>query len=482
MINLYVTGKNKMKKQTIFECLFTDVEVISEKVVDEARGLKEIEIKLRWQKWGTINANGRLYPKPVLQRVIGDLNSRIELASNRKGPNVYGMPFHPADGVGRLTDVSHIFTKVWMEEDGACWGHALILANPLGQAIQALYEKGPIGVSSRGFGTMTKKTTKLEGKTVQYFEINDDFRCETPGDFVIRPSVAGAGTYESFTEDEARIQIQLCEAHSNEGVSLIDNKNEENMKTLEELKKENPEVFKLHTEALAEKDETITNKDSEIIKLEAELAVEKEKVKTLGEENAEAKEAKDTAETALNGIKDVVDTALETEEDPDKGNKPAEGSTKGDAKLKEDLKVSTEKVVKLEAEIQKRDDADVKSKLNTEVATKIGEELGKDEYKVYKALIEKKLFDKDGVLTVEIESVDKVEETIKSINAEISTTITEGKKLEITSKTDEKGIVHPEGEVEKTTAEQLEADYAEAKKSGYTKTLEDYKKFRGIAV
>ncbi len=469
-----------MKKQNIFECFFTDIEVLSEKVIDEKRGLKEIKVKLRWQREGIINSNFRLYPKAVLQRVIGDLNSRIELAENRKAPSVYGMPFHPADGVGRLTDVSHIFTKVWMEEDGACWGHALILANPLGQAIQALYEKGPIGVSSRGFGTMTKKETKLEGKTVRYFEINDDFRCETPGDFVIRPSVKGAGTYESFTsEDEALIQIQLCEAHLNEDVALINNNlDEEEMKTLEELKKENPELFKLHEKALAEKDKAIEKKDSKIVDLETELAAEKEKVKTLGNENAEAKEGKETAETALNGIKDVVDTALETEEDPDKGNKPAEGDTKGDAKLKEDLKTSTDKVVKLEAEIQKRDDEAVKSKLTKEVTAKITEELGKDEYKVYRALIEKKLFAEDGSLQVEIESVDKVEEIVKSLNDEISNTITEGKKLEITIDTDPKGEVHPEGD-DKPTEANLESDFAEAKKSGYTKSFEEYKKFRG---
>lgn len=473
------------KEQHIFECTFTDVEIVSEKVIDEAKGVKEVEVKLRWQQHGIINSNGRLYPKPVLQRVIGDLNSRIELASNRKGPNVYGMPFHPADGIGRLTDVSHIFTKVWMEEDGSCWAHALLLANDHGQKVQTLHKKGPIGVSSRGFGTMTEKKMKLEGKTVKYHEINDDYQCETPGDFVIRPSVKGAGTYESFTEDEALIQIQLCEAHSNENAPLINPKKEEKMKKLEDLKNEHPEVYKLHEDAIAEKDviiaerdTTIVERDTKITDLEAELKAEKEKVKTLGEENADAKEAKDTAETALNGIKDVVDTALETEEDPDKGNKPGEGNKaddKGDAKLKEDLKNETEKVVKLEAEIQKRDDEAAKSKLATEVTAKITEELGKDEYKVYKALIEKKLYDEKGNLTVDIKSVDKVEETIKSINAEISATITEGKKLEITSDSDEKGIVHPEGKTE-VSEEQIEALYDEAKASGYKKSFEEFKK------
>ena len=34
-----------MKAQYIFESMITDVEVINEKVIDEKRGLKEIEIK-----------------------------------------------------------------------------------------------------------------------------------------------------------------------------------------------------------------------------------------------------------------------------------------------------------------------------------------------------------------------------------------------------------------------------------------------------
>ena len=472
-----------MEKRCIIEGFVTDIQIVSEKVIDEAKGLKEVTVKVLWNWKDRINSNGRLYPESVLQRTIGDLSSRIELANNRRGIPVYGMPFHPRDGIGELTQVSHIINKVWMENDGSVWGEATILSNPLGQTIQTLYKKGPIGASCRGFGTMTEKKMKLEGKMVKYYEINDDYDCATPFDFVIRPSVKGAGAYES--EQQILEDIQRCEAHLNKNVPLINPKKEDNMKTLEELKKENPEAYKLHEDAIAEKDVTIaekdtaiTEKETRITELETELKAEKEKVKTLGTENAEAKDAKDTAETALNGIKDVVDTALETEEDPDKGNKPSEGDkdNKGDAKLKEDLKNETEKVVKLEAEIQKRDDDAAKSKLTTEVAAKITEELEKDEYKIYKALIEKKLYDEKGKLTVEIESVDKVEETIKSINAEISATITEGKKLEITTDTDEIGKVHPEGDAGKLSDEQIEALYDEAKASGYKKSIEEFKK------
>lgn len=470
-----------MNKRCIIEGFVTDIQIVSEKVIDEAKGLKEVTVKVLWNWKDKINSNGRLYPESVLQRTIGDLSSRIELANNRRGIPVYGMPFHPRDGIGELTQVSHIINKVWMENDGSVWGEATILSNSLGQTIQTLYKKGPIGASCRGFGTMTEKKMKLEGKMVKYYEINDDYNCATPFDFVIRPSVKGAGAYES--EQQILEDIQRCEAHLNEDVPLINNLNEEEMKNLDELKKENPEVYKLHEDAIAEKDTTIAEKDTAIEKkdtriteLETKLKAEKEKVKTLGEENADAVEAKETAETALNGIKDVVDTALETEEDPNKDNKPAEGDTKGDAKLKEDLKSKTDKVVELEAEIQKRDDEAVKSELAEKVTAKITEELGKDAYKVYKALIEKKLYDKDGKLTVEIESVDKVEETIKSINDEISATITEGKKLEITIDPKEVGKVHPEGEKGKFSDEQVEALYDEARASGYKKSIEEFKK------
>ena len=464
-----------MKQPCIFEGFVTNVEVISEKIVDKAKALKEIIVKVLWNQKDKINSNGRLYPEAVLQRTIGDLNSRTELAKNRRGLPVYGMPFHPKDGIGDLTQVSHIINKVWMEEDGSCWGEATILSNSLGQTIQTLYKKGPIGASCRGFGTMTEKKMKLEGKMVKYHEINPDYQCATPFDFVIRPSVKSAGTYES--EQQILEDIQQCEIRLNENVSLIDPKKEDKMKKLKDLKDEHPEIYKLHEDAVAEKDTAIAEKETKITELETELKAEKEKIKTLGEENADLTEAKDAAETALNGIKDVVDTALETEEDPDKGNKPSEGDKgdKGDAKLKEDLKTSTEKVVKLEAEIQKRDDEAVKTKLTKEITSKVTEELGKDGYKVYKALIEKRLYDKDGKLTVEIESVDKVEETIKSINDEISTTITEGKKLEITTDTDEKGKVHPEGKTE-VSEEDIEALYDEAVASGYQKSIEEFKK------
>ena len=94
-------------------------------------------------------------------------------------------------------------------------------------------------------------------------------------------------------------------------------------------------------------------------------------------------------------------------------------------------------------------------------------------------MIEKKLFAEDGSLQVEIESVDKVGEVIKRFNDEISSTITEGKKLEITADTDEKGLIHPEGDTPKANKDQLEREYAEAKKSGYTKSFDEFLKLKG---
>ena len=63
--------------------------------------------------------------------------------------------------------------------------------------------------------------------------------------------------------------------------------------------------------------ETIVEGKKIEILTEPEPTIEElqEKIKTLGEENADLRQTLETAEMALNGIKDVVDTALECEKD-----------------------------------------------------------------------------------------------------------------------------------------------------------------------
>ena len=101
-----------MKQPCIIEGFVTNIEVISEKTIDEVKGLKEAVIKVLWNQKDKINSNGRLYTEAVLQRVIGDLNSRTELAKNRRGLPVYGMPFHPKDGMTLLPIYISVNQKV----------------------------------------------------------------------------------------------------------------------------------------------------------------------------------------------------------------------------------------------------------------------------------------------------------------------------------------------------------------------------------
>jgi hypothetical protein len=62
-----------------------------------------------------------------------------------------------------------------------------------GRDIKALIKSGKIGLSSRGFGNTVEKEKTIDGKTVKYLEVADDYKMETPGDFVVSPSVSGAG-------------------------------------------------------------------------------------------------------------------------------------------------------------------------------------------------------------------------------------------------------------------------------------------------
>ena len=203
-------------KKNLLEFALGSLEIIEERKND--KGDKELAVNVLFQHGGIINSNGRLYRKELLQREIDKLQVEIDSGKN----TVWGHAFHPQDGLGKAQDISHRWNKVWMENDGKCYGEITILPTEAGKNVQTLVRAGKLGLSSRGFGSTTEREDIIDGQKVKYLEINDDYSMKSPGDFVVAPSVIGAG---NLNEEIVDLESQL-----NGALIPEDKKKEENVK------------------------------------------------------------------------------------------------------------------------------------------------------------------------------------------------------------------------------------------------------------
>ena len=129
------------------------------------------------QKSETVNQNGRIYPKVILEREIRNYQKFIK--ENR----ALGELDHPDSSVVELKNASHMVREAYMEGN-VVYGTVEILNTPSGQILQSLVESGvTLGISSRGVGS-----TKTQGD-MQI--VQDDFQLIC-WDFVSEPSTPGA--------------------------------------------------------------------------------------------------------------------------------------------------------------------------------------------------------------------------------------------------------------------------------------------------
>ena len=148
-------------------------------MIKEARDANEGKIVMKGilQKSDTLNQNGRIYPRNVLEREVRNYQKFI--IENR----ALGELDHPDSSVVNLKNVSHIVREAHIEGD-VVYGSVEILDTPSGKILQSLVESGvKLGISSRGVGT-----TKKQG---DYQIVQDDFQLIC-WDFVSEPSTPGA--------------------------------------------------------------------------------------------------------------------------------------------------------------------------------------------------------------------------------------------------------------------------------------------------
>jgi len=151
-------------------------EVITEAITGTDR--KKMILKGILQRSDSVNQNGRIYTRAILEREIRNYQKFI--LENR----ALGELDHPSESVVELKNVSHIVRKAEMDDKGVVTGLIELLDTPCGKIAQSLVESGvKIGISSRGVGSTTKKG--------DYQEVSSDYILIC-FDLVVDPSTPNA--------------------------------------------------------------------------------------------------------------------------------------------------------------------------------------------------------------------------------------------------------------------------------------------------
>ena len=151
----------------------------TKEMIEESKKINDGKIILAGilQKSDTLNQNGRIYPRAILEREVRNYQKFIN--ENR----ALGEADHPDSSVVELKNSSHIVREAKMDGD-VCYGSIELLNTPSGKIIQSLVESGvTLGISSRGVGSTVREG---DNDVVQ-----DDFQLIC-WDFVSEPSTPGA--------------------------------------------------------------------------------------------------------------------------------------------------------------------------------------------------------------------------------------------------------------------------------------------------
>lgn len=99
------------------------------------------------------NANQRIYPRKIWEKLIGDPKSYVQESIRARA--MIGHLEHPKDGRTDLGESAILTVSAELREDGTVWNRFEILETPKGLILQELTAKGVRwGVSSRGNGSV----------------------------------------------------------------------------------------------------------------------------------------------------------------------------------------------------------------------------------------------------------------------------------------------------------------------------------------
>ena len=152
-----------------------DLECIVEK---KENGEKNYVIEGIFIQTESKNRNGRIYPKPIMEKAVG---AYVDQQVSKK--RAVGELNHPEGPTVNLDKVSHLITDLRFEGNDVV-GKAQILDTPMGKIVKGLLDGGvQLGVSTRGMGSLEQRNGAMY--------VKDDFILSTV-DIVQDPSAPDA--------------------------------------------------------------------------------------------------------------------------------------------------------------------------------------------------------------------------------------------------------------------------------------------------
>lgn len=108
------------------------------------------------------NLNGRIYPRSEIEYAVSQLNEKIELFRQKKGPALMGELDHPDKLTVNLDRVSHTIDEIHMEGNNGVGKMKILSKVPCGKIVEGFLEEGiPLGVSTRGSGEVDDYTNMV---------------------------------------------------------------------------------------------------------------------------------------------------------------------------------------------------------------------------------------------------------------------------------------------------------------------------------
>ena len=120
-----------------------------EVITEEKNGKKQYAIEGVFMQCETKNRNGRVYPKPIMEKAV----SKYDNEQVKTGRAV-GELNHPDGPTVNLDKVSHKIESLTWDKNNVM-GKATILSTPMGEIVKGLLDGGvKLGVSTRGMGSL----------------------------------------------------------------------------------------------------------------------------------------------------------------------------------------------------------------------------------------------------------------------------------------------------------------------------------------
>ena len=430
-----------------------------------------------WGRSDVFNKNHRYYPHKVFTSAVTALNSRIQAAP------VPGMVDHPMGGGGTLLGgISHVLTKVWVDNKKVAWAEAKILPTTRGKdALTIIKSNVQIGASLRGFGEVDSSGKVKSGLEVRAIDLVVD------PSFGADATITQKNVLEGFTPESAETDSGEDNPQNNNSEDTKGTKREKmskEIKTSEELKAEYPEIAKALEVAAVEANKVDVGKLVDE-KVEAAKEAWKKDITADLEEKLTAVSAKieKVFKICTSFVADLceIEGFIKDETEEEKAEREKKDAT-SDSKLEKKMGELETKNTELEQKIKDKEDADKKAEADEETQKKVKEaldaELEKKDNKPYKELLEKELVDKEGRVLIEKE--EAVEAAVVDAKKNLSEIFTLAKKNKIVEgNLDEIGRVEdPEGKLEEVSEETKtkKAHYREAVVAGEKKTFKEWLK------